>query len=84
MGIKENLTPVHYKVLGMEMTRSGSQVSAKYRIVILNEDGRRLSNHHPVAVLTAQEQAAVVAIYERDKAQFEAATGWTEWTGELD
>lgn len=79
MAILDEITPKYYEVLNLTMQRQDGEVVATYQIMIRNVLGnpRRIINQG--SVLTSQEKAAVVAIFQRDKAQFEAATGLEEW-----
>lgn len=78
MAILDELTPAYYEVLRLGMQRDGDVV-AIYDIAIRNVLGNRMAIINRGSVLTTQEKAAVVAIYQRDEAQFEAATGLKKW-----
>ena len=79
MGILDELTPFWYEVLNLGMQRQDGEVVAIYDIAIRNVLGQRMKIINQGSVLTEQEKAAVAAIFRRDKAQFEAATGLEEW-----
>lgn len=80
MAILDNLQPTYYKVREMAVTRDGG-IGISYTVEILGANGHRIGQVYPVASLTTQERSAIVAIYQRDKDDFETATGLTEWTG---
>lgn len=79
MSLINYLIPTYYKIGRLGIQKDGSQVVASYDVAIFNVDGRRLATIHPSSVLTAQEKTALLAIIQRDKNQFEANTGLTEW-----
>lgn len=79
MAILDELTPRWYEVLRLGMQRQDGEVVAIYDIAIRNVLGNRMKIINRGSVLTEQEKQAVIAIFLRDKAQFEAATGLEEW-----
>lgn len=79
MAILDELTPRWYEVLRLGMQRQDGDVIAIYDVAIRSVNGNRMGILNPSSVLTPGEKAAVVAIYLRDEAQFEAATGLEKW-----
>ena len=61
------------------MQRQDGEVVAVYDIAIYNVDNHRMAIINRGSTLTPQERQAVVAIFIRDKAAFEMATGLTEY-----
>jgi len=78
MSLIDFLTPAHYRVLRLGIQRDGG-LTARYDLMILNAAGRQLEAMSLSSVLTQGEQDAIVAMFQRDQAQFEANTGLTEW-----
>jgi len=79
MAILDSVTPTYYEVLTLSMERRNGDVVASYHVAIRNVNGNRMTIINPGSALTPQEKAAIVAIFQRDKDQFEAATGLQEW-----
>lgn len=80
MAILDGFTAKYYEVLRLGIQRDGNgAVVAMYDIALRNVDGRRMGTLSQGSVLTQPERQAIVAIFQRDKAQFEAATGLEEW-----
>ena len=79
MAILDELTPAYYEVLRLGMQRQNGEVVTIYDIAIYNVDNRRMAIINRGSTLTPQERQAVVAIFTRDKAAFETATGLTEY-----
>lgn len=79
MAILDKLTPTYYTVLNMGIQQEDSKIEAAYDIAILNARKHRIAILSQSSTLTVQEKQAIVAIFLRDKAQFEAATGLEEW-----
>lgn len=79
MAIMDKLTPRWYEILNLRMQRQDGDVVASYSIAIRNILGQRMVIINQGSVLTAQERQAVVAIFQRDVAAFEAATGLEKW-----
>ena len=80
MAILDELTPKYYEVLRLGMQRGeDGEVVAMYEIFIRNVDGHRMKIINRGSTLTDQERQAVVAIFQRDVAAFEAATGLEKW-----
>ena len=79
MAILDELTPAYYEVLRLGMQRQDGEVAAIYDVAIRNVFGQRMAIINRGSVLTEQERQAVIAIFQRDVAAFEAATGLEEW-----
>ena len=79
MAILDELMPKYYKVLNLGMQRQNGEVVAVYDVAIRNVLGQRMAIISQGSPLTAQEQQAVVAIFQRDVAAFETATGLEKW-----
>ena len=79
MGIINNLTPKHYRMVRVGIQRQGTDVVAIADLQILNADGRVLGTHSPQTTLTSAEKQALAGFVNREMAAFEAATGLTEW-----
>lgn len=79
MAILDELTPRWYEVLRLGIQQQDSDVVAVYDIAIRNVLGNRMAIINRGSALTTQEKQAVAAIYRRDEAQFEAATGLEKW-----
>jgi len=79
MGLLDEFIPVYYQVRSMCHERNGGDVVTTYNVSLRNAAGNRMGTVNPGSVLTEQERQAIAAIFIRDKAQFEAATGLTEW-----
>lgn len=79
MPLLNHLTPTQYEVRRMGIQRQDGQVVAIYDLMIRNADGDELDMMSLDSALTAQEKAAIAAIFARDQSQFETATGLTEW-----
>ena len=78
MSLIDHLTPAHYRVLRLGIQKDGG-LTARYDLMILNAAGRELERMSVSSVLTQGEQDAIVAMFQRDQAQFETNTGLTEW-----
>ncbi len=79
MGIMDELTPRWYEILSLGMQRQDNEVIASYTIAIRNILGNRMAIINRGSALTSQERQAVVAIFQRDVAAFEAATELEKW-----
>lgn len=79
MAILDEVTPGYYEVMRLGMQKQDGDVVAIYDIAIRNVSGNRMAIINQSSILTEQEKAAVAAIYLRDEAQFEAATGLEKW-----
>ncbi len=79
MAILDELTPRYYEVLRLGMQRRDGEVVAAYDVAIRNILGHRMTIINPGSVLTEQERQTVAAIFLRDVAVFEAATGLEKW-----
>lgn len=79
MAILDELTPAYYEVLRLGLQRRDGEVVAVYDVAIRNVNEHRMAIINQGSVLTEQEGQAVVAIFQRDVAAFEAATGLQEW-----
>lgn len=81
MSIVNELTPTHYKLARIGITRtSEGAVVAIIDMRITNADGEQLVTHNLPITLTAGERQAVSAFLDRELAIFEADTGLTECT----
>lgn len=76
----DEFIPKYYEVarLGVQIG-SGGGVTAVYDIIIRNAEGKRIGSLNPTSVLTQQERAAIAAIFQRDKTEFETQSQLTEW-----
>lgn len=79
MAIMDELTAHWYEVLELRMQHQNGKVTASYTIAIRNVLSQRMTIINCDSTLTAQERQAVVAIFQRDVAAFEAATGLEKW-----
>lgn len=79
MAIMDELTPRWYEVLRLGMQQQDSEIVAIYDVAIRNVLGQRMAIINESSVLTEQERQAVIAIFQRDVAAFEAATGLEKW-----
>jgi len=79
MAILDSITPAYYEALSLSMERVNGDVVASYSIAIRNVNSNRMAIINQASILTAQEKAAIVALFQRDKAQFELASGLQEW-----
>ena len=79
MAILDELTPRWYEVLRLGMQRRDGEIAAIYDVAIRNVLGRRMAIMNRGSALTEQERQAIVAIFQRDVAAFEAATGLEKW-----
>ncbi len=79
MAILDGFIPKYYKVLRMGIQQVDGDVVATYDIALRNSDGGPIGILNQGSTLTSQERQAIVAIFLRDKAQFEAATDLEEW-----
>lgn len=79
MAILDKLTPKYYEVLRLGMQRQDGEVVAIYDIAIRSISGNTMQIINQSSVLTVPEKQAVVAIFLRDKEQFETATRLEEW-----
>lgn len=80
MAILDSITPKYYEVLNLSFRRgSDGTVTAFYNVGIRSITGDMTKILSPSSTLTEEEKQAVAAIFLRDKAQFEAATGLEEW-----
>ena len=82
MAILDEFTPRWYEVIRLGMQKRDGNVVAIYDIAIYNVLRQRMGIINQSSVLTEQERQAVIAIYLRDEAQFEAATGLEKWEPE--
>jgi len=81
MAILDEITPRWYEVTKLGMQQQNGDVVAIYNIAIRNVLGNRMAIINQGSVLTVQEKQAVIAIFQRDVAAFEAATGLEGWEG---
>ena len=79
MAILDEITPRWYEPLTLAFERQDGDVVAVYNVMIRNVLGHEMRIVNLGSVLTEQEKAAIIAIYQRDEAQFEAATGLEKW-----
>lgn len=77
MAMLDSLIPTNYRVSRMGIENVDGSISVQYDVEILNASGGRVGVLHPRSELTAGEKAAMLAIFARDRAVFEAATGLT-------
>lgn len=75
----DGLTPRWYEPLRLAIQRVNGDVVAIYDVGIRNVNGSQMGTLNPESVLTPEEKAMVAALYQRDLAQFEAATGLEQW-----
>ena len=79
MAILDRVTPKYYRILTLGIERVDDNVVARYHIAIYNVNGNVMTHINQGSILTEQEEAAVVAIFQRDVEAFEAATGLEKW-----
>lgn len=79
MAILDEITPKYYQPLTLGFERQGSDVVAVYNVMIRNVLGNEMKIINLASVLTPEEKAMAAAIYLRDEAQLEAATGLEKW-----
>jgi len=75
MAILDSVTPTYYEAITLNMERVNGDVAAKYNVAIYNAYGNVMTHISASSTLTPEEKAMVLAMYQRDIAQFEAATG---------
>lgn len=73
------LTPTQYKVLRVAFEQANASVVAYWDVRIYNAAGRELATLHPTSQPDAALLAALISWYQDSKAQFESATGLTEY-----
>ena len=79
MAILDSVTPTYYKVLTLNVERQGGEVVARYIVRIYSVNGTVMTHINANSTLTQEEKDMVIAMFQRDKTQFEAATGLQEW-----
>ena len=79
MAILDEFTPKYYEVLRMGIQRDDSGIVVMYDIALRSVSGNRIGVLGQRSEFTQQERQAIVAIFLRDKAQFETATKLEEW-----
>jgi len=80
VGILDSITPKYYKVITLKMERQNGEVAAKYHVRIYSVNGTVMTHMNPSSELTEEERDMIITMYQRDTAQFEAATGLEPWT----
>lgn len=75
MGILDPVTPKYYKPITLNMERADGDVVAVYNVAIYNVNANVMTHLPLGSTLMPEEKAVVAALYQRDIAQFEAATG---------
>lgn len=79
MAILDSITPKYYEPLTLGFEQQDGDVIARYNVAIRSVNGKRMTIVNPGSTLTLEEKAMVVAMYQRDLAQFEATTGLERW-----
>ena len=79
MTIIDDLTPVHYQLVRIDIRQDESDVLASAELRILNAAGVRVSLDLPSTTLTPGEKTALAAFIARELGVYETATGLTEW-----
>lgn len=79
MAILDSMIPKYYEPLALGFEQQDGDVVARYNIAIRSINGNRVADINRGSTLAPEEKAMVVAMYQRDLAQFEVATGLERW-----
>lgn len=79
MSVITRNVPAHYKILRMVIQIDGEDaVRVSTDMTIYNANGQQIDDDHPTPAMTAGEETAFLAWWNRNKAAYEAAYGLTE------